>query len=44
MGPVMELRNAEVKLGTGTPIVPRPWPQAALADSQVTVSSGVDRT
>jgi len=45
MGPVMELRNGEVKLGTTNTERPRPWLQAALkADSQVTVTSGVNRT
>jgi len=43
MGPVMELRNGEAKVGTTNAELPRPWLQAALADSQVTVSSGVDR-
>ena len=45
MGPVVELRNAESKLGTGNSERPRPWRQTTLkADSQVTVTSGVDRT
>ena len=39
MGPVMELRNGEAKLGTTNTERPRPWLQAALkADSQVTVT------
>ena len=44
MGPVMELRKAMRGFGTGNTKRPCPWLQAALADSEVAVSSGVDRT